>query len=424
MNPSHLLKSLIYFLLFFFSVNVFGQEELHNRSAKKIIYFGSSVPKGEGATNQHGYTSIFTDILQKRSSASDTQWKTVNISIGGDNTVKVLKRYEKDLLPQKGHYVVFALALGNEGIHEHGKPVFEQFEKNMKILIEKARADGYIPIVTNSYTRNDYNERDYQFIKQMNLLIHRWDVPSINLLGAIDDLAGHWMDGYWADGAHPNDSGHLEMAYTIVPSLFDALEAGKPIPTRVEGSYLAFRNRDKKTKALIFAPENTVHSFTTSISFKANKAGQILSFESAGSNNHSGRGTVEITDSGNLIYSSPSTHMIKGAIVNDEQWHTLTLTNYYAKGITLLYVDTILQGTVYEKLVPVDVQIGGSKTPKTIAYKDWLFYRSGMNQDEVNHIAEGPLLKSSLELYAPLDGENADAPYVNLAQSLNTIETQ
>lgn len=424
MKPKQLLKSLVCILLFFFTANVFGQEEQGITNTKKIIYFGSSVPKGEGATNQHGYTSIFTDILQKRSSASDTQWETVNISIGGDNTVKVLKRYEKDLLPQKGHYVVFALALGNEGIHEHGKPVFDQFEKNMKILIEKARSDGYVPVVTNSYTRNDYNEHDYQFIKQMNLLIHRWDVPSINLLGAIDDLAGHWMDGYWADGAHPNDSGHLEMAYTIVPSLFDALEAGKPLPTRVEGSYLTFRNRGKKTKALIFTPENIVHSFTTSISFKANKAGQILTFESGGPNNHNGSGTVKINNRGDITYSSPRANTIQGAVVNDDQWHTLTLTHYYAKGITLLYIDSMLQGTVHEKLAPLEIQIGGSKIPKRVAYKDWLFYRSGMNQDEINQIADGPLLKSSLELYAPLDEKNAEAPYVNLAQSLNTIAHQ
>src|SRR3546814_16977577 len=77
----------------------------------------------------------------------------------------------------------------------------------------------------------------------MNLKIHQWNVPSINLLGAIDDLSGHWMDGFWADGFHPNDAGHAEMAYTIVPSLFDALESGKPSPVKVEGSGIKLSKR-------------------------------------------------------------------------------------------------------------------------------------------------------------------------------------
>src|SRR3546814_2432172 len=76
----------------------------------------------------------------------------------------------------------------------------DQCERNMQTLIRKARSDGYTPVVTNCYARNDFTPEDYQFIKEMNLKIHQWNVPSINLLGAIDDLSGHWMDGFWADG--------------------------------------------------------------------------------------------------------------------------------------------------------------------------------------------------------------------------------
>lgn len=409
--------------LFIFSSPLYGQDAREAANIKKIIYFGSSVPKGEGATNQYGYTSIFTDLLKNRIPTQATQWETVNISIGGDNTLKVLKRYEKDFLPQKGQYVVFALALGNEGIHEHGQPIFDQFKKNLKLLIDKARADGYTPIITNSYTRNDYTKADYQFIKQMNLEIHRWEVPSINLLGAIDDLSGRWVDGYWADGAHPNDLGHLEMAYTIVPSLFDALENNKPLPKRVKGSSVNFKNRGQRTKSLTLTPENIVHSFTTTITFKTGSPGQILKFKAVAENNEVNKGVIQIDDKGNLSYRSPKSNTITGTRVNDDQWHTLTLTHYYAKGITQLYLDTELQGTVDEKLVTTDFHIGGAGGPEKIGYKDWLFYRSGMNQEEVKHIAEGPLLKSSLELYAPLDGKKVDIrdPLANLAQSLNTL---
>src|SRR3546814_20977588 len=47
--------------------------------------------------------------------------------------------------------------------------MFDQFERNMQTLIRKARSDGYTPVVTNCYARNDFTPEDYQFIKEMNL---------------------------------------------------------------------------------------------------------------------------------------------------------------------------------------------------------------------------------------------------------------
>lgn len=397
------------------SNNFFKESIVQDSNHIKIVYFGSSVPYGQGATNLRGYTSLFSDILKNRISTSGSVWETSNISIGGDNTIKVLKRYEADLLPQKGKYVIFALALGNEGIHEQGQPMFDQFKKNMKVLIDKARSDGYTPIVTNSYTRNDYNEKDYSFIKKMNLLIHEWNVPSINLLGAVDDLSGHWMDGYWADAAHPNDAGHAEMSYTIVPSLFDALESKKPMPESVKGSYI----KAERNKYIAFTPENVVHPFTTSISFKTKGQGTLLEIDDV-----TEAGKVSINNDGHLVYSSAKLGVIIGATkVNDNKWHKLTLTHYYAKGVTMLYADSTLQGTLEEKLVTTGVKIGGANIPQKLTYKNWLFYRSAMNAEEVAYLAKDSLLKSSLELYAPLDGKKVSVsdPLVNLAQSMNTI---
>lgn len=419
MQYSSFKKALILALIIFLSFGAKSQTPQINNHLK-IVYFGSSVPYGQGATNLKGYTSLFTDILKKRISSNGTVWETANISIGGDNTVRVLNRYEKDLLPQKGKYVIFALALGNEGIHEQGRPMFDQFEKNMKVLIDKARSDGYIPIVTNSYTRGDYNEKDYNFIKKMNLLIQEWDVPSINLLGAVDDLSGRWMDGFWSDPAHPNDAGHAEMSYTIVPSLFDALESKKPMPENVKGSSIKLSKNRSQGKYISFTPENIVHPFTTAISFKASNPGTLLQIK-----DKSGTGTVSINKNGQLVYSSAKSGAITGTTkVNDDKWHKVIITHYYAKGVTMLYSDSTLQGTLNERLITTGVNIGGANIPKKVAYKNWLFYRSAMNPEEVTYLAKGSLLKSSLELYAPLDGKRASVsdPLLNLAQSMNTIK--
>ena len=72
----------------------------------------------------------------------------------------------------------------------------------------------------------------------MNLLIHEWDLPSINLLGAIDDGKGVWATGYQngTDIYHPNTDGHREFTYAMVPSLFDAIDAGKG------ATFTCFRN--------------------------------------------------------------------------------------------------------------------------------------------------------------------------------------
>ena len=56
-------------------------------------------------------------------------------------------------------------------------------------------------------------------------------VPFVNFLGATDDGHGHWINGLGiGDGLHPNDAGHYEMFLEIVPSVFDAVKAGKPTP--------------------------------------------------------------------------------------------------------------------------------------------------------------------------------------------------
>ena len=389
----------------------------------KIAYFGSSVPYGQGAsTLNKGYTALYSSLLAQRKIDLGTKnWETVNISVPGDNTVKVLARYNSDFVPQKAKYVVYALALGNEGIHESGQPAYDQFKSNIQQLIKQAKDAGYVPVVTNSYTRNDYNSTDYNYIRQMNLFLAQLDVPSINLLGAVDDGSGHWVNSYWTDALHPNDNGHAELSYTMVPSLFDALDKNKAIPQKLTSTYVTLvkRANENRGKSLEFKPENTVHAFTQTFSIKTSNKGTIAEIKEA-----SGAGYLSINNSGQLQYISPKTGTITGTIqVNDNAWHTISLTHYYARGETILYADNTAQGSLSEKLVISQINIGALGNTGSLLVKDWFFHRSGMNADEINALSNGTLLKSSLELYAPLDGKTtvtADS-LINLAQSTNTI---
>jgi len=382
----------------------------------KIVFFGSSVPFGQGATNKYGYPSRYARLLTQRATAGQgAAWATANISIPGDNTLKVLARWERDLPPQQGRYVVYALALGNEGIHGGGQPKFDQFKANMQVLIAKARAAGLVPVVTNSYTRNDYTAEDYAFIRQMNLLLHAWAVPTVNLLGAVDDGQGHWAPGYFDDALHPNDRGHAELAHAWVPSLFDALRAGKPQPH----AHATTGVRLPRKAALRLVPEALVHPFTQVLSFRTTGSGQLLLLQDS-----MRTGSLRIEKDGTLTYSSAKTGRLRTPTrVADNQWHQVALTHYFAKGETVLYLDGNAVGHLPEQLHLRQLTLGGRRAPRGAQYRNWLFYRAGMNADEARALAADSLLKSSLELYAPLDGRRAAAPdsLANLAQSTNGL---
>jgi uncharacterized repeat protein (TIGR02543 family) len=379
---------------------------------------GSSVPWGQGADprDQKGYAWLWTAYLQQSAAHS---WTTNNISIGGNTTTDVTNRWDKDFLPSCSRYVYYGLSLGNEGIHERGQAAFNSWRDNMLLLIERTRSHGKIPIVGNNYPRGDFNAADYSYVKQLNLLIHEWDAPSVNLLGAIDDGSGKWASGYIADNAHPNTAGHAEMYYAIVPSLMDALAAGKPQPQRAAQLTSYALGMSSPVEYVEFTPENTIHSFTWSFDFKTTGSGVIASFKNA-----SDTGTIEINEEGKLIYSNGGQTIPSGNAVNDGEWHKLTLTHYYAWGKTMLYLNNTKAGELTEKLSASTFSLGSSKlAPENIDCRELLFYRAGMNAEEIQAINAGKMLKSSLEIYAPLDGSQATAEnaLTNLAQSTNTL---
>lgn len=385
----------------------------------KIVYLGSSVPYGTGATKDFGYTSMLTRLLKQRAAdGKGKDWVPVNKSIGGDNTERVMGRWQRDLVSQKAKYIVIALSLGNEGIHEFGKPKFDQFKNNMAKLITMARDSGYVPIVTNCYARNDFNEADYYYVKQLNLWINGLNVPSVNLLGAIDDGTGKWAPHYWFNEGHPNDAGHAEMSYAIVPSLFDALANGKAQPKFIDASYLTW---DKNHRALLyFKPDNALHAFTINITFKTDARGQVLQLNDSSGNS----GNVTVNRKGFLEYISAQKQRIQGITkIDDGKWHKITLTHYYARGETILYCDHTKQGDASEKLLIKTLYIGDKKGSGLLA-KNLLFYRSGMNLTEVKALSDNNILKSSLELYAPLDGQHTllKDELSNLAQSTNEVK--
>ncbi len=385
--------------------NVWAPVDEHRISA-----FGSSVCNGEGAEGRRGYAYMLgTQLAQRRENGtSDTPFTVSGVSIGGNTTRHLLGRYD-EMLHDFGRYVLIGLSLGNEGIHgsSNQKAVYKQFTSNMRKIIDQCRADGRIPVVMNNYTRADFNADDYHYVQLANLDIHQWDVPSVNVLGAIDDGQGRWADGYVADAYHQNTEGHKEFLYAIPPSLFDALHQGKPYPVRHTYHSLQLG----KDSVLRFSGEGTVHSFTVSLRIKGGQKGSLLSVRTA-----DGECGLHVGKGGSLQYVAQGGDKLTSqkGVLTDTAWHCVTLTHYYARHRTLVYVDSKLVGEIDERLVPEEFCVGDGKK-NSRQYSELSFWRSGMTAMEIEAYRSGRCLRSSLEIYTPLDRSLR-----NHAQSLNS----
>ena len=384
--------------------------------AHKISVFGSSVSNGQGATNNHGYAYMYDELLQTRvaDGLSSDAFRISSVAINGNSTVNLLNRYD-DLTRDFGKYVIFGLSLGNEGIHgaSNQDNIFAQFRDNMQTLIGKVRTDGKVPVVMNNYTRTDFTSDDYSYIKRMNLLIHEWDLPSVNMLGAIDDGTGKWATGYQNPGDiyHPTTDGHREFYYAMVPSLFDALAAGKPLPVRDMTTSLTLKDKS----VIEFEGEETIHPFALSIRVKGNQEGRIASFATT-----TGNAYINVGADGKVTYVSPTGSTIQSTqTIDNADWHHVTVSHYWAQQRTLLFVDGTLGGEISERLSPSHFTVGDDSQATERQFSELFFWRSALNADEVQALTEGKMLKSSLDIYATLsDGETTIA---NKAQSMNTV---
>ena len=427
--------------------------------SRRIAVFGSSVANGTGDELGHeGYTGRLRAMLAARG------WEVLNQSRGGDNTKTMAPRFApvgepqpntRYLLPVNPHYVLLGLSLGNEGIRngntrEEKDAIFKQFETGMRGFVERSRESHIVPIITLCYTRMDFTDVEYGYTRRMNLLINTWDVPSVNFLGAVDDGTGKWAKGFWYDSLHPNASGHDELTMTFVPTLFDAIEQGKPLPSKSKASGFA---RNNGGTALTYEPEGTMHPFALAVSARARSDGLIASISGATLSaptqmkkiERGGRGPVEIESTtltpgdtfnaflgvtgGRWSYKAADGRVTTSDVNADGGWHQLVISHYTARGETLFFVDGKLAGTAAERLETKGFAFGGplgySREPQQpIDLKDLLIYRSALNADEVAALHAGTLLQASLDVYAPLTDAKFErsSGVENRAQSLSVVK--
>ena len=414
---------------------------------RRIAVFGSSVANGTGDEYaKEGYTGRLRELLAPRG------WEVLNQSRGGDNTIRMAPRFAPEnqpepnvryLLPVNPTYVLLGLSLGNEGIRNvatraEKDAIFDQFAKGMRGFVDRSRQHGIVPVITLPYTRMDFTEVEYQYTRRMNLLLNSWDVPTVNFLGAVDDGTGKWARGFWFDSLHPNAAGHVEITRTFVPTLFEALERGKPMPRRVVTDN--FAHLTPGDLRIAFSPPDPVHAFAFGVTARAQqngtvatisgrrldmtieskkleRGGRTVEFESATLTPGAAFVSGVVVDQGQWAYRSATGRLIRSDVRADGAWHQILLSHYTARGQTLLFVDGKLSGSLDERLEPTRLALGG-----TTAFdaRDFVFYRSAMNADEAAALHGGTLFQASLEIYSPLDHVElrAGADVANLAQSM------
>ena len=425
---------------------------------RRIAVFGSSVAFGTGDEfNKEGYTGILREMLAPRG------WEVLNQSRPGDTTRSAATRFTpagaadpnvRYLTTVNPGYVVIGLALTNEGIleaqtKEDKERVFNQFAEGIRGFIDRARQNNIVPIVGLVYPRMSYTPVEYEYARRMNLLLNSWDVPSVNLMGAVDDGAGRYALGFDSDDRHPNAAGHRELSYAFVPSLFEALEKGKPRPSRLEGDR-GFARVPNAVTPFVFEPQDPVHSFAVGFAVRTQQNGTTAAIAGSALGakaevKRSGRGSEYVSatlgpsgefgaailvQNGKWAYKAANGSVVSSQISADAQWHHVLLSHYTARGETLFFVDGKLAGTAREMLQPHRFVIGGPDSsrhpdaPPQADYKDVFIYRSALNADEAAAIASDKILQASLEVYAPLTDArfSAGEAVENRAQSMSVMK--
>jgi lysophospholipase L1-like esterase len=414
---------------------------------RRVAVFGSSVANGTGdELRKEGYTGRLRELLTPRG------WEVLNQSRGGDNTRTMARRFAPDgapqantryLLPVNPGYVVLGLSLGNEGIvnartTDEKDGIFTQFHTGIRGFIDRSRQNNIVPIVTLCYTRNDFTPVEYEYTRRMNILINAWDVPSVNFLGAVDNGEGKWAEGFWNDALHPNSSGHTELLTTFVPTLFEALEKGKPTPAMETAA--GFTRISAGEAPLTFVAEHTIHPFAVAMTVRAQGEGSVAAIDGKVLDAASDGKRTQLTASGPFnatigvqdgvwVYRPANGATLKSDVKADTAWHHIVLSHYTARGETLLFVDGRLAGRTPERLQPDRFVFGGAGRPaasrvRQIDLKDVMVYRSALNADEVAVLKKGGLLQASLDVYAPLRDRKLTGGIAleNRAQSLAALK--
>lgn len=190
----------------------------------RICVFGDSIAWGAGDSEQGGWVNRLKNYYLSQGLRVDKDIDVYNLSVSGDNTEDLLKRFDTELmvrLDEKINLVVFAIGINDSHFviseNKNRIPV-EIFRLNLQTLIKKAKKHTdriafigltqvdeaeTVPIPWNKdkkYTNDDVEKYD----EIIRMVVDEEEITYIDVKGVVDleDLT---------DGLHPNSEGHRKM---------------------------------------------------------------------------------------------------------------------------------------------------------------------------------------------------------------------
>jgi hypothetical protein len=253
-----------------------------------------------------------------------------------------------------------------------------------------------------------------------------WGVPVINFLGALDRGDGRFVKGLTFDLDHPADRGHRELFLSIVPGLFEALAAGKPVPERDAGPGRFSVGKGGRGGYMSCVPADPLHSFSALFEIRASGPGIAASVRGADGKFY----RIAVAENGDaVLHASTGVAQRVPASLRDGNWHRIGWIHHYLKREMTLYIDGTAGPSIPEATLPVQFLLGGAGgetlegSPAAAEYRDWMIYRIPLNGAEMEAIQAGRLLPGSLEVFAPLrQGKpGVDSEVENRAQSASRV---
>ena len=202
-----------------------------------ILFFGDSITWGAWDEEGGWVARIKKHVDAKTIASSFDYYQDIyNLGISGDKTDDILERFEGEtksrIDEEQESAIVFAIGVNDsQHIDNQGHRVpINQFENNLKSLIEKARKFsnkivfvGLFPVDDskldptpwddNKCYKNEYVEKYNEIIKKG---CNSCQVDFIDLYGKFIDK--HYKD-LLLDGLHPNTEGHKQIAEVVLEVL-------------------------------------------------------------------------------------------------------------------------------------------------------------------------------------------------------------
>jgi len=403
-------------------------EYVRNKPAtfrKKLMVVGSSVAYGQGATSNNGWANrLGTDITARG-------WTYTNRAIPGNSTQMVIDRFYTDVTPENPDVLIIALSLINEGIFFSDKEVvYNTFKSNLQKLVKMCSQHDIIPVIANAYPNNDYLATDYRYIQQINKELDSWGVPTINMLGALDDLSGKFVAGSFVDASHPNDTGHQEMYKSVPPSMFDALVNWDTKRLNPEKGAITIGSDVTNEKPLEAIFDGAPSNYTVSFWLKVNDAaasGRVLAGFGTGIarfSNSIGIGLRYVNSSGVSVDFGVFPEVTKN-------WYHVAVTYNSITQKSRAYMNGVFMGEVSDNVTLSRMAIGGRSDTGQAAlnslntdFKDVAIYRGRLTDIQIKELYSGNILKSSLEIFSPLSDKEItkDFRMLNFAPTLSYLK--